>query len=352
MLIQRRIEGFDFLKAIALFMVLLQHFFMFTEDYYPKLRIFWILSHNALDFFFVLSGFLIAGILDKIQIKGHFNLKGIIKFYIRRWFKTIPMYLLIIICLILSYLNIYYANDFSLSFLIFTQNLYKANFHFLPHTYSLTIEEWFYILFPVCVMFFLNFCKKNNSFYLSILFWISFAIIVRLIINLDLENWDIEIRKSLISRIDAPTYGILIYFLLKNNYEKIKNHKNILAFIGVIFCLFFTYLLIKKTSLLFNNVFYYTFIPLCISFSLPYFYFLNFTKKINNFFRNQSLASYSIYLIHLPLMYILKNHFIVKSSFKSILLLILSIALSYLIGLFFYKYYKKPVMDLRISILI
>ncbi|VXC18587.1 Putative acyltransferase (fragment) [Flavobacterium sp. 9AF] len=206
MLIQKRIEGFDLLRTTALILVLLQHSFMFTDAYFPKLRIFWILSHSALDFFFVLSGFLIAGILDKLQtqVKGGLNLKNTFHFYIRRWFKTLPMFfLVIIICLILSYLNIYYPKDFSFSFIFSTQNISETNFDFLPHTYSLAIEEWFYLLLPICIIVFTKLFKNKNAIYTILLFWIFFTLVARIILHLNLENWDAEIRKSIISRIDA-----------------------------------------------------------------------------------------------------------------------------------------------------
>lgn len=180
-----RNPGLDILRAMSLLFVVLQHSFIFTDAFYPKFRVLWVINNSGVDMFFVISGFLIGGIIyKKYSINNSIIFKDVVTFYKRRWYKIVPMYFFtILICLLLSHYNIYYAKDFSWKFLVFLQNLTKADFYFLPHTYSLTIEEWFYVFFPLGLYFILKLKKKNslNSFYYLIFIWIVVAITFRLI---------------------------------------------------------------------------------------------------------------------------------------------------------------------------
>ena len=67
----------------------------------------WIPLINGVELFFVLSGFLIGGILIKtFQKDNSFGIKTISNFWIRRWFRTLPNYDLI---LILNIIVVYFG---------------------------------------------------------------------------------------------------------------------------------------------------------------------------------------------------------------------------------------------------
>lgn len=348
--LKSRNPGLDVLRSLCLFAVLLQHSFLFTDKFYPQFRHLWILNNASLDLFFILSGFLIAGILEKKYNKNNsITISNIFNFYKRRWYKTVPMYFLIIlICLLLSHYNIYYAQDFSWKFLFFLQNVTIANFHFLPHTYSLTIEEWFYIFFPILFYIILKFKLKVNPFYITIFIWIFTVIIIRMFIHFNgVENWDGEIRKSLLSRIDATIYGVLLYFINIKHPFLVKKNRLFLLISGFSLYLACTFIMNCKISPFYNNVLYYSLIPFFISFLLPFFIHLRLPLFFEKIFTFQSQSSYSIYLIHLPLFYIIHDNFNISSKLVSIFLVIISIILSYTIGFFFYLLIEKPIMDLR-----
>lgn len=79
-----RLRHIDFLRGIAILLVLLRHKFLFQAT----TNIGWI----GVDLFFVLSGFLVSGLLFKEQIQ-HGQIKPI-RFLIRRGFKIYPIYYL------------------------------------------------------------------------------------------------------------------------------------------------------------------------------------------------------------------------------------------------------------------
>lgn len=347
-----RNPGLDIFRSISLFFVVLQHSFIFTDTFFPKFRALWIINNSGVDMFFVISGFLIGGIIyKKYKINSSVNFKDILTFYKRRWYKIVPMYFFtILICLLLSFYNIYYAKDFSWKFLVFLQNLTQADFYFLPHTYSLTIEEWFYIFWPLGLYFILKLKKKStiNSFYYLIFIWIVVAITLRLIKHFNgVDNWDSEIRKSILTRIDATIYGVMIYFIHLKKTTIIKKYRLSLFFIGSVLYLFSNFILKNNYSLFFNNVLYYSFIPFSICLILPFFYYLRLPEFIEKKLTIQSLASYSIYLIHLPLFYILYDYFKPYSGLESLFLEITFIIIAYLFGFLLYKFIEKPIMDLR-----
>lgn len=149
----RYIKQLDSLRAIAVLLVIIGH---------------WISEGHILntfrngvigvDIFFVLSGFLISGILFNYRINLGANTKQILKvFYARRTLRIFPIYYITIILLLVfaasTKSNI--KEDF-IYYLTYTSNL---NFFFeqkwdgmLSHLWSLAVEEQFYLIWPWVVL--------------------------------------------------------------------------------------------------------------------------------------------------------------------------------------------------------
>src|ERR1043166_1883859 len=114
----------------------------------------------GVDIFFVLSGFLITALLiEEWQSKGHVSLKG---FYWRRILRLVPALLVLLTSLYLfanALLPIgeagatvrsipvafVYASDFGLAF-------FQLRLGALQHTWSLAMEEHFYIVWPLFLL--------------------------------------------------------------------------------------------------------------------------------------------------------------------------------------------------------
>lgn len=148
-----RILRLDGLRGLAAVVVMLAHYFGEVEHGIKALTLGW----AGVSVFFVLSGYLIGSlILDNQDQPGFLR-----RFYFRRSVRIIPVYL---ITVLFTMLSLYWLRDepwvtpaFDLPFyLTFTQNfavafLGEGNAWLLP-TWTLAVEEQFYLLLPVLML--------------------------------------------------------------------------------------------------------------------------------------------------------------------------------------------------------
>lgn len=147
----KRIPTLDGLRAVSITLVLLNH--LVGTRYYPaRLDFFGNFGNFGVRVFFVISGYLITSLLLKEREKtGAISLKN---FYMRRVFRIFPAayaYIAVIAILDARY-HILHPRD-----LLFAMT-YLTNFHlnrawYVGHLWSLAVEEQFYMLWPMVVVF-------------------------------------------------------------------------------------------------------------------------------------------------------------------------------------------------------
>jgi peptidoglycan/LPS O-acetylase OafA/YrhL len=161
-----RIPELDGIRGTAILLVLVWHYLVCEVGAVPPLFRFLNQTWSGVDLFFVLSGFLIGGILlDHRDAPNYFKV-----FYVRRICRILPIYfawlLLFVILNAVRYrLALGTASDWLFagplplwSYATFTQNFLQAKYaswgpNWLAVTWSLAIEEQFYLLLPVVVHF-------------------------------------------------------------------------------------------------------------------------------------------------------------------------------------------------------
>jgi peptidoglycan/LPS O-acetylase OafA/YrhL len=152
----RRIAALDGVRGLMTIAVVVSHFFGEVPNGIHALMFGWI----AVDMFYVLSGFLIARlILDKGAHANFFKV-----FYIRRICRTFPIYFLCVFAIFWINSRFHTVTNaggetFPLwAYATFIQNFWMAHTggigaHWLSPTWTLALEEQFYLLAPTAMLF-------------------------------------------------------------------------------------------------------------------------------------------------------------------------------------------------------
>ena len=143
----QRQAGLDIFRSIAILVVVLGHglpLLQAANTAFPYIPL-----PDGVEMFFVLSGFLIGQILLRVPV---FDTTNLLHFWSRRWLRTLPAYYVILILnIVLSKVHLIgsSADAITWHFWVFTQNLAWHFQGFFWESWSLAVEEWFYLLFPL-----------------------------------------------------------------------------------------------------------------------------------------------------------------------------------------------------------
>lgn len=370
---RERIFGLDLMRAVSVTWVLLTHALWINPNLNATIAgVFSLGGTLGMESFFVLSGFLIGRILVKEYLKPNFKIQHMFYFWVRRWFRTLPNYYLILgVNIILFW--IYFSstpNNLS-SYFYFGQNLTGSHPVFFPESWSLSIEEFSYIIGPLLFILLLFFNKGKNKVYNL---WIgTLAIIIfflgtkyyyyQSVSNPSLEHWNTHLKPIVLYRIDAIYYGVLtaiVSMRYKGKWDVYK--KKIFLFGGVGLFIFFFILPYLGITIerfpFFYNVLYFPIQSILIACLLPFLSSYNLKDKTTFFYKSitqMSIISYSVYLLHYSVvLFVLRAHFYNESCswLQSLLLTIAYFVVTILLSVLLYRFYEKPMMNLRDSKLV
>ncbi|HMT74558.1 MAG TPA: acyltransferase [Chitinophagaceae bacterium] len=307
-----RIFGLDVLRAAAIILVLFSHTSFLLPVCPEDREIMFLLSgYLGVELFFVLSGFLIGGILFEMFSEENSMLTAKV-FWIRRWFRTFPNYFLALLInlliVLLSGVKDISAINYLLYF-VFSQNLVVPNLPFFIESWSLSIEEWTYIVIP----FLFNPFKKRKkglnrkSVAIRILVVILISGLLKyLVYQIDKRSdWDSEIRRIVIFRIDSICIGVFASWL-KIEYsffwKKYKTPSFLFGFMILIINLFVLKSFIadgEKFRMYLHTVFLIvTSVGVALLLPLLSFWEKTSSKLLFGIFTYVSKVSYSAYLFH------------------------------------------------------
>lgn len=300
-----RIKELDGIRGIAIFLVLLWHYLYCQVSSKivnaPGGHIFdfLALTWSGVDLFFVLSGFLIVGILlDTRGSRTYFS-----TFYIRRALRILPLYAVILLCFILltNFISNKWLFTESLpiwSYFTFTQNFFMHGHGFGPNwlaiTWSLAVEEQFYLALPLMVWG----LPRRRLVYMF-LYLIFMAPLFRLIFN------NLGAYVFSFARADSILMGGLLAMIYRNPQIKkiLLNNYELLFGSFLIFLLGAGVLTLDLSDIgnafahLWLGALYSLFIMVCIL--RPAGAVSNIVSK--RFFVWMGLRSYGIYLFHQPI---------------------------------------------------
>jgi peptidoglycan/LPS O-acetylase OafA/YrhL len=358
----RRIFGLDVLRSIAILFVLVEHSCNYLPSWISKKVNYFLL--DGVSIFFVLSGFLIGGILIKtIQQQGNLLL-ALRTFWIRRWWRTIPPYLIVLSSIFLLHIQFDPKFDWQIvgGYFIFSQNIFTIHPKFFGEAWSLSIEEWFYLLIPMMFVLGIAISKKSKH---SMLWVCIIVIIVELIFRYYKFNttivtsnydWDVLFRKQVSTRLDSLVFGVIGAYISHYYHHKWVKFKNQLLVIGMLLLVIVKYISIKYVAdnSLYNCVFSFSVTSIAILCTLPYLSQMQkSTGRMYRIITRISLISYAMYLLNLT---IIQQWMINPICWKKIninadvlMWLKLSIywGLTILLSILFYKYIEQPIIAYR-----
>ena len=365
---KHRIFGLDVVRATAILLVLCSHstLLLFPKESHFIITVIQFFGAIGVDLFFVLSGFLIGGIIIRNINKDKTAPKDFMQFWVRRWFKTLPNYFLVLLLNILVFYLFYKEIIAGIGgFFIFIQNFKTAMPDFFTESWSLSIEEFAYLLVPIFLLTAIQFSKsisKNKLFLIVTLCIILAVFFARLWFYFEnditsYKVWSHQVRKVVIYRIDSIYYGFLAAYIFFK-YRLLWNKYKISAFIfGLV--LFFTmhgFIFIfnsqPQTYPLFYTVFYLPLLSISLLLLFPV--FSNWEK--GTVFKKQitfiSLISYALYLLNYSLILLpLQRIFNVEtfSCIEKAMILLFYWGASFFFSYLLYRYFEKPIMSFRNS---
>lgn len=362
----KRIFGLDFLRAMAISLVVASHatYILFPKSEHSIITLVRILGAIGVDLFFVLSGFLIGRILLKTILNNKVKFTDLLLFWKRRWLRTLPNYFLILILNIgLSVIFGYLIPENIASYFLFFQNVNAPHPDFFTEAWSLSIEEFAYLFLPFILYLGLFLLKKTNKgklfFNVTLL---TIALLMLLKINYyfktdvsSYKEWSSTYRKVVIYRLDAIYLGFLMAYLAQMKTTFIKRYKIGFAVFGlvllaVLHVLVYWFALLPQTHLWFFVFIYLNIVGLSLMLMLPYFSELNYQGIGVKFIQFISKTSYSIYLINYSIVLLTLKHyfdFINLSFVNRIAVLILFLGITLVLSTLVYRFFELPILNYR-----
>jgi len=240
---QARLPQLDFLRAVAIILIIGNHSSICPPEvnlFFNKITTVWYRGGWAgVDLFFVLSGFLVSGLLfNEYRKRGDINLK---RFLIRRGFKIYPAFwLLIVITLAVTVLNgeAIYRGGF-VSELLFIQNYHPGIWQ---HNWSLAVEEHFYIFLTFLFFIFLIVGRRTGrasfDFIPKLFFSIAAVCLLFRFITAAYVPFSYEVNiEQTHLRIDSLFFGVYLSYLWNlrglAESEFLKNNKTLIGLSGI-----------------------------------------------------------------------------------------------------------------------
>ena len=334
----RYLNYIDALRAISVVLVI---FFHLNPEYFS-------LGYLGVDVFFVISGYVITNSIYDQQLTKN---KSIFYFYVRRIKRIFPILLLVIFSFITFYIilsplsgNTNFFLGSAASSLVGLSNLYFINndinyfllegINPLLHTWSLGIEEQFYLIYPIFIIFTYKIFKKNTEKIFSSIFLFSLASLLIYYFN----EGVIGSFYSPVSRFWELGLGCLAFF-----YPSItKNKKNIFNFF-IIVILIYTVSNFQNEKIIQNSNLLATLTSFVLIVNL---------RRVNNakfflvvqktYLPYLGKLSYSLYLWHLPVLYFCEIYF----SGNNLYIIFFATSLS--LSVFSFHFFENPLRKSQI----
>lgn len=334
---------------------------------YPHCPYLGLLGHGGfygVELFFVLSGFLIGGILLR-QGEELRSPAGLGRFYVRRWFRTLPLFWLFIgVNVALEwFLNQRHLGASEiLQHTFFLSTFAENKVSFIPESFSLAIEEWFYLLLPAVLCLGLRTrARFRTVFLLTVAAFYLFSTVGR-IVSADRPgaSWVNVQRVLVIYRFDALMTGVFAAWVAQAFPLAWRRSAAPLAIVGGILTLAMYatlwrpegHFVAESADSFFARTFRFNLISLGFALTLPA--LSGWTVRRENFatwpIRKIALWSYAMYLVHQPVIHLVQRFFFGNfrtSAVAAISSFTVQLGATILLSALIYRCYEAPFTRLR-----
>jgi peptidoglycan/LPS O-acetylase OafA/YrhL len=205
-----RLVSLDLLRGLAAVAVAVPHYVIMDEQEHTVIEA---VSVLAVEIFFVLSGFVLAPQILACVCGGRSGDLG--TFLVRRWMRTVPPYILALLAI--SFLSRPVDPADFARYFFYVQNLFtQNNLHdYFPVAWSLSVEEWFYVLFPLTMFGCARLLSRDSDRFCAIVAvgFIALIVVARGALG-NYQDWGADVRRVVAYRIDSIAYGFVLYLLV------------------------------------------------------------------------------------------------------------------------------------------
>lgn len=359
-----RVFGLDLMRAVAVSCVLFAHGLVLAIPTYPALLVAFVMfSVVGVELFFVLSGFLIGQLLFAV-VDSRTTLVG---FWMRRWFRTLPNYYLFLGINFFLYGYLFDIFPGSWRYSWFGQALLSpSSSRFFSEGWSLAVEEWFYLLIPMLMLLLLRLTRRSGVVIpcSCALMIVALPIIRILYIDAYHPAWDAGLRKITLLRLDALMWGVLLAYVKVRHGDFFDRHirrflsAGLLLLVPALLYLRFIAPDISANVAIASGAsgvmaaLFFSVLPAGFACCLPMLDKLPAVKnaRVHRAVTRISVWSYSLYLVHLPLLYTLLFFSAEYIKTRPVLIGLAAagwLVLALLTAAFNYRFFEKPMTNLR-----
>jgi len=337
----------DGLRGIAVLLVLIQHFPLIEGAAWINAFMLLFkrlgLGYVGVEIFFILSGYLITRILVAAVERGESRILP--DFYIKRAFRILPVFFLTIgVCFIVfpqfqyGYVSIFLGNYFF---------AFNPEPHPLRHFWSLAVEEQYYLVWPLIVLFLAGSRERLGPILIGLCVVAVTIVLIRdVVIATDLAR--MLIHRSVETRMLALCAGGLLAVYGVPKWSLFSLLIQGVAIVCIV--LFMEQLSQADLWPYMKSVKTFGFFALSL---LVFLAAINGTTFVGRLFEfkpliNTGKVSYGLYVYHLPLFYYFGySHMQFKPQNIGVDFAVMLIAVTGLLALVSWRYFEQPLMRYR-----
>jgi peptidoglycan/LPS O-acetylase OafA/YrhL len=340
-LCQRRLFGLDLIRAIAIGSVVYVHSAAMLASTGHNFLPLWL---DGVELFFVLSGFLIGGLLIEISEREP-TARAWMIFITRRWMRTLPAYFAVGTVLLAMQSHVQQRLYYAVLYGTLTQNLIRPmpEDNWFGVSWSLTIEEWFYLLFGAIFLLFARMLGRRGQ-WLALSVFLVLPLMGRLAIPVQLD-FDLYVRKVVVIRLDAIAYGVVLARLYADRSRLFRAWK--VAFIAGISILAAVYIwplslnipVTRAISLSITLIGWALCFPAALRLAQPHGFLGDCIVAV-------SQQSYAIYLIHLTFLTYCERA-AANGHLPWQLLVPIALSATWIVSYLSFRFFERPILAWR-----